>query len=338
MGRLKNTLQPIAITSLLYCSLSACSLLDAQYSSLNDGMVFIKGGEFAMGSQDQHARPDERPVHTVRVNDFWMDETEVTNEQFAEFVAATGYITTAEKTPKLEDIMAQLPPGSPPPPSETLKPGALVFISPSNNGEYWWKWVEGANWRHPEGPDSSIDGKDHYPVVQVSWFDAEAYAQWAGKRLPTEAEWEYAARGGLKNQSFAWGNQAPSITKPEANIWQGHFPIQNNQTDGFKGASPIKTFTPNGYGLYDMTGNVWEWVHDWYRADAYYQTGAEAILIDPQGPQDSFDPEEPYIAKRVQRGGSFLCAPNFCASYRPSARMKASPDTGLIHSGFRCVK
>lgn len=316
---------------------SACSLL-SPYDAKSDGMVFIKGGEFVMGAEDQNARPDERPLHTVKVNSFWMDETEVTNAQFAEFVAATGYVTTAEKAPNLADIMAQLPPGSPQPRDEDLKPGALVFVSPVNKGQYWWKWVQGADWRHPEGPASSIEGKDNYPVVQVSWFDAEAYAKWAGKRLPTEAEWEYAARGGEGNQALPVGHQSLNSIKPSINVWQGQFPFYNAQQDGFNVASPVKSFAPNGYGLYDMIGNVWEWVHDWYRADAYYQTEAEVVSVNPQGPNDSFDPEEPYISKRVQRGGSFLCAPNFCASYRPSARMKASPDTGLMHSGFRCVK
>jgi sulfatase modifying factor 1 len=300
------------------------------------GMVWIPGGEFSMGSDSKLARPDERPVHRVRVDPFWMDATEVTNAQFRRFVEATGYVTTAEKPPRREDIMAQLPPGSPPPPPESLKPGALVFASPAGH-EYWWKWVPGADWRHPEGPGSSIEGKDDYPVVQVSWIDAEAYARWAGKRLPTEAEWEFAARGGLRGKTYAWGNADPYQGKPRANIWQGVFPQRDQATDGYRGASPVRSFPPNGYGLYDMAGNAWEWVLDWYRPDTYARQTGEKVAVNPQGPADSHDPEEPYIPKRVQRGGSFLCHSDYCASYRPSARMKASPDTGLMHTGFRCV-
>jgi formylglycine-generating enzyme required for sulfatase activity len=302
------------------------------------GMVWIPGGEFMMGGEGPLTRADEKPVHRVRVDGFWMDATEVTNAEFRRFAEATHYVTTAEQAPKLEDIMAQLPPGTPPPPAESLKPGALVFVSPDAPGKYWWTWVEGADWRHPQGPGSNLDGKDHHPVVQVSWYDAAAYAQWAGKRLPTEAEWEFAARGGLKGKTYAWGNEHPDQGKPRANIWQGRFPYKNLGKDGHVGTSPVKSFAPNGYGLYDVTGNAWEWVRDWYRADAYLQGKGTKLALNPQGPADSLDPEEPYIKKRVQRGGSFLCDESACASFRPSARMKASPDTGLMHVGFRCVK
>jgi len=239
--------------------------------------------------------------------------------------------------PKIEDIMTQLPPGSPRPSEETLVPGALVFVMPKHS-EYWWKWVPGANWRHPEGPDSSIDGKDDYPAVQISWYDAQAYAKWAGKRLPTEAEWEFAARGGLEDKTYAWGDESPYHGMTRANIWQGHFPYHNTAQDGYVGASPVKSFPPNGYGLYDMAGNVWEWMGDWYRVDTYARQAKSTVSINPQGPKTSFDPAEPYTPKRSQRGGSFLCDMHYCASYRVSARMKASPDTGLIHSGFRCVR
>ncbi|QXP84994.1 formylglycine-generating enzyme family protein [Methylococcus sp. Mc7] len=299
-------------------------------------MVSIPGGEFDMGSDARLARPDERPVHRVQVDPFRMDATEVTNAQFRRFVEATGYVTTAEKPPRLKDVMAQLPPGSPTPPPASLVPGALVFVSPSG-GEWWWRWVAGADWKHPQGPASNVEGLDNHPVVQVSWFDAEAYCRWAGKRLPTEAEWEFAARGGLKGKTYAWGDADPYHGKPLANIWQGDFPRQNTVADGYKGTSPVRSFPPNGYGLYDMTGNVWEWVQDWYRFDAYARRASKSVPANPQGPADSFDPEEPYIQKRVQRGGSFLCDDGYCASYRPSARMKASPDTGLSHTGFRCV-
>ncbi len=314
----------------------AALINDAIADRIADSMVLIPGGEFLMGNDKGLSRPDERPVHRVKIDPFWIDKTEVTNAQFKTFIEATHYVTTAEIPPRMEDIMAQLPPGSEKPPAESLKAGALVFTVPKE-GEYWWKWVDGANWSHPEGPQSNIEGKDNYPVVQVSWFDAMTYANWAGKRLPTEAEWEFAARGGLKGKDYTWGNDDPTKGKPRANIWQGEFPKQNKQIDGHNNSSPVGSFAPNGYGLYDMTGNVWEWVKDYYRADAYQLDASKKLTINPQGPKDSYDPEEPYITKRSQRGGSFLCAENYCASYRPSARMKSSPDTGLIHTGFRCV-
>lgn len=307
-----------------------------------EGMVWIPGGEFTMGCDDPIARPDERPLHRVKVDGFWMDETEVTNAQFAKFVEATGYETTAERAPKLEDIMLQLPPGTPPPPPEVLKPGSLVWHMPKEHTRVdpvmLWEWTAGADWKHPEGPESNIDGKDNYPVVQVSWDDATAYAQWAGKRLPTEAEWEFASRGGADGALYFWGDEGPAGIAPIANIWQGKFPSENLKKDGYALAAPVKQFKPNGYGLYDMAGNVWEWCADWYRADAY-ATDAEKskLTINPKGPGKSWDPDEPTVPKRVQRGGSFLCHESYCASYRNAARMKCSPDTGLMHSGFRCV-
>jgi formylglycine-generating enzyme required for sulfatase activity len=301
-------------------------------------MIKIPGGEFMMGSDAKSARPDEQPVHRVKVDGFYMDATEVPNAEFRRFVGETGYVTTAEKPPRLEDIMAQLPPGSPPPPPESLKPGSLVFTAPKAPGEYWWKWVDGANWRHPQGPLSSVEGLDNHPVVQISWDDAVAYARWAGKRLPTEAEWEFAARGGIQGKTYIWGNEDPYQGKPKANIYQGNFPLKDDVTDGYAGTAPVKSFSANPYGLYDMTGNVWEWVQDWYRHDAYAGLNKNKLTLNPQGPSESLDPEEPYIKKRSQRGGSFLCDKSYCASYRPSARMKASPDTGLVHTGFRCVQ
>jgi sulfatase modifying factor 1 len=311
-------------------------------AAAHEGMVWIPGGEFTMGCVEPIARPDERPLHRVRVDGFWMDETEVTNAQFRAFVEATGYVTTAEQKPRVEEIMAQLPPGTPPPPPELLKPGALVWRMPQSAERaapvQLWEWTPGASWRHPEGPGSTIAGKDDYPVVQVSWDDAVAYAAWAGKRLPTEAEWEYASRGGKEGETYPWGAAAPKDLRPVANIWQGTFPYENLETDGFGLAAPVKQFPPNGYGLYDMAGNVWEWCADWYRADAYAARATAEVSVNPKGPEKSWDPDEPTVPKRVQRGGSFLCHESYCASYRNAARMKCSPDTGLIHSGFRCVR
>jgi len=220
------------------------------------GMVWVPGGEFTMGSEAPPARPDEKPAHRVRIDGFWIDATEVTNAQFRAFVEATSYVTTAEKAPQLQEIMAQLPLGTPPPSADMLVPGSIVFVSPSTSGQTWWEWRKGVNWRQPEGPGSSIADKDIYPVVHVSWFDAQAYAQWAGKRLPTEAEWEYAARGGLEGKPYVWGDERPDQGKPPANIWQGEFPFHNLGADGSLSTSPVRSYAPNGYGLYDMAGNV----------------------------------------------------------------------------------
>jgi formylglycine-generating enzyme required for sulfatase activity len=304
------------------------------------GMVWIPGGVFTMGSADIHAQPDEMPPHQVRVEGFWMDQTEVTNAQFRAFVVATGYITTAEIPPDWEVLKKQLPPGTPKPPDEVLVASSLVFKAtthpvPLTDVTSWWAWVAGADWRHPEGPGSSIEGKDDHPVVHVSWDDAEAYAKWAGKRLPTEAQWEMAARGGLGGMAYVWGDEP--IDAQRANVWQGSFPHENTAADGFAMTAPVKSYPPNGYGLYDMAGNVWEWVADWYRPDTY-RRAADGEAVDPKGPDASFDPAEPTVPKRVNRGGSFLCHASYCAGYRPSARMKTSPDTSLSHMGFRCVK
>lgn len=296
-----------------------------------------------MGSTDRQAKPDEQPVHPVQLDGFWIRRTPVTNAEFRQFVEATGYVTTAEKTPALEEIMKNLPPGTPPPAKEMLIPASLVFQQtirpvPLNNPYVWWRWQGGADWRHPEGPDSSIEGKDDHPVVHVSWFDASAYAEWAGMRLPTEAEWEYAARGGLNQKPYVWGEEAVDQGTVKINIWEGRFPVENTAKDGFTSTSPVDHFKPNGYGLYDMAGNVWEWVNDWYRPDTYARRAAsETPAVNPQGPDNSYDPQEPYTSKRVTRGGSFLCNDSYCSGYRPSARMKTSPDTSLVHTGFRCV-
>ena len=297
-------------------------------SAVPEGMVWVPGGTFWMGDNDF---PDARPVRQVEVDGFWMDKTEVTNAQFARFVAATNYVTVAEHQPDPKDF-----PGAPP---ELLKPGSIVFTPPAsavpldNHGQ-WWRYVPGANWRHPEGPDSDINGKDDYPVVHVCYDDAVAYSKWAGKRLPTEAEWEFAARGGLARKPYAWGDEQTPGGKWPANIWQGNFPNENTAADGFSRAAPVASYPANPFGLFDTAGNVWEWCSDWYRPDVY-ETGPAR---NPQGPADSFDPLEPGLPKRVQRGGSFLCSDMYCIRYRPGARGKGEVTSGASHVGFRCVK
>jgi formylglycine-generating enzyme len=310
------------------------------------GMIWIPGGEFSMGAQDppdmehdhvgMQATEDSRPIHRVYVDGFWMDQTDVTNAEFAKFVAATHYVTEAERTPKAEDFA-----GAPP---ENLVAGSVVFAPPNhpvqlNDHFQWWSYVKGANWRHPNGPGSDIKGKDNYPVVHVSYDDALAYAKWAGKRLPTEAEWEFAARGGLAGKPFVWGDTFRPDGKYMANTFQGHFPDKNSDEDGFNATSPVTKFPPNGYGLYDMAGNVWQWTSDWYRPDYYRQLAASgAIARNPTGPSSSFDPAERGVAKRVMRGGSFLCTDQYCSRYMVGTRGKGEVSTGTNHLGFRCVK
>lgn len=310
-------------------------------SASKQGMAWIEGGSFTMGASDRQGREDEYPQHTVQVKGFWMDITEVTNAQFAAFVKATGYLTTAEQKPDWAEIQKQLPPGTPKPADSLLVPSSLVFVAsaspiPLHDASQWWQWKQGANWRHPQGPGSDIKGKENHPVVHISWDDANAYAKWAGKRLPTEAEWEFAARSGMEGKIYTWGDEAVNQGKQKTNIWQGRFPDDNKIQDGFRGSAPVKSFMPNSYGLYDIAGNVWEWCSDWYD-QSYYASLAGKPAVDPTGPAASNDPQEPGIPKRVVRGGSFLCHDSYCASYRVSARMKTSPDTGLEHTGFRCV-
>jgi formylglycine-generating enzyme required for sulfatase activity len=306
------------------------------------GMLWIPGGEFAMGTNSPLGLPPEKPAHAVRVDGFWMDETDVTNAQFRKFVDATGYVTTAEKVPSFEEILRYAPPDAAAPKKENLVAGSMVFTPPAhpvdlNDWRQWWRWVPGADWRHPEGPGSTIDGQDDHPVVHVSWFDARAYAEWAGKRLPTEAEWEFAARGGLTGKMYVWGDDPFSDERPQCNIFQGHFPDTNTLKDGYARTSPVKAFPPNGYGLYDMAGNVWQWCSDWYLPDAYARTIGRGVLVNPTGPEQSFDPRV-RPPERVHRGGSFLCCAGYCFNYRPSARTGCTPDTGMSHVGFRCVR
>jgi formylglycine-generating enzyme required for sulfatase activity len=314
-----------------------------QTLSVPAGMCWIPGGDFTMGTNSELGWPDEKPAHRVRVDGFWMDQAEVTNAEFRRFAVATGYLTTAERAPTAQEILAQSPPGTPTPPKEKLVPGALVFVptkGPVKLDDYsqWWRWTPGACWRHPEGPGSGIEGKESHPVIHVSWFDAVAYAEWAGKRLPTEAEWEFAARGGLENKPYVWGDDPPGAGgKWQANIWQGHFPYENTAEDGFVGTAPVKSYEPNGYGLYDMAGNVWEWCSDYYRPDLYRRRASQEVIVNPTGPKESMDPRHPFGPSRVQKGGSFLCSDSYCSRYRPSARHGCSPDTGMSHVGFRCV-
>lgn len=316
------------------------------------GMVWIPGGEFVMGTDATDVRPNETPAHKVRVVGFWMDATPVTNGQFREFVEATGYVTTAERVVDWEELKTQLPPGTPEPPDEMLRAGSLVFTprdGPVDLGNManWWRWVKGASWRQPEGPCSDIEGKDDYPVVQVSWEDAVAYAEWAGKRLPTEAEWEYASRGGAgPDWRFYWGNEFMPGGRFMANTFTGKFPYENTAEDGYEGVAPVRAFPPNGYGLYDMAGNVWNWTADRYRVDIHALMAAdlkrsrEDCHVNPAGPPSSVEPARavPTVEERVIKGGSYLCHVDYCESYRPTARRGAPVDTGSSHVGFRCVK
>jgi sulfatase modifying factor 1 len=310
-----------------------------------EGMVWIPGGEFSMGSDSASesicslpgVTRDSVPIHRVYVDGFWMDETEVTNRQFSQFVKATGYVTVAERKPTQEEF-----PTAPP---ENLIAGSTVFTSsreavPLDNYFQWWSYIGGADWRHPGGPDSSIEGRDDYPVVQIAYEDAEAYAKWAGRRLPTEAEWEFAARGGRAGDLYAWGNDLKPDGKFQANIYQGEFPVEGKDTgaDGFQGIAPVKQYAANPFGLYDVGGNVWEWTSDWYRPD-YYETLARTgeVARNPQGPEASFDPAEPTEKKRVHRGGSFLCTDLYCTRYMVGTRGKGEVRTASNHVGFRCV-
>jgi formylglycine-generating enzyme required for sulfatase activity len=317
------------------------------------GMAWIPGGEFLMGSDHKKAQTNERPTHKVKVSGFWMDTTHVTNDQFAQFVKETNYKTTAEQVPDWETIRVQLPPGTPKPPASVFIPGAMVFVGTNakvnlNDYSQWWAYVPGANWRHPAGPQSNIVGKGNHPVVQVSYEDALAYAKWAGKRLPTEAEWEIAARGGLNQATYVWGDQLEQEGKLPANIWdvkKQAFPVVSPKAGGAVGTSSVGTYPQNGYGLFDMTGNAWQWVADWYRADYFALQAKEygnSIANNPQGPTSSYDLDDygvpPNAPKRVIRGGSFLCNEDYCQSYRPSARRGSDPFSPMAHLGFRLAK
>lgn len=310
------------------------------------GMVWVPGGEFSMGANEppekddvgMKATLDARPIHRVFVDGFFMDKTVVTNAQFAEFVRATGHVTVAERKPRAEDF-----PGAPP---ENLVAGSVVFKAPGHpvglhDHFQWWDYVHGADWRHPSGPQSDIQGKDDYPVVHVAYEDILAYAHWAGKAIPTEAQWEFAARGGLAGKPFTWGEEFHGGRGHDhfmANTHQGHFPDKDAGTDGYVGVAPVAKFAPNAYGLYDMAGNVWQWTSDWYRPDYYQQLAAAGgVARNPQGPDSSFDPSEPGTVKKAHRGGSFLCTDQYCSRYIVGTRGKGEVDTGTNHLGFRTI-
>ena len=293
------------------------------------GMVWVPGGEFTMGSESRLARANEGPAFTARIDGFWMDETDVTNAQFAAFVAVTGYVTSAERA--------------------ELSVASMVFAGtedavPLDDWRRWWRLVPGANWRHPQGPGSTVADKPDHPVVHVSYEDAQAYARWTGKRLPTEAEWEFAARGGLKQADYSWGDEFMPAGQRMANSFaaRGQFPVVKPEYKTRIGTSPVRTYPPNGYGLYDMAGNVWQWVGDWYRADEFARLATQDRVVNQQGPSRSFDPDArgaaAYAPQRVIRGGSFLCDESYCQSYRPSARRGNDPANPMSHIGFRLAK
>ncbi|MDJ0646986.1 MAG: formylglycine-generating enzyme family protein [Flavobacteriaceae bacterium] len=309
-----------------------------------EGMVWVPGGFYNRGAvaHDSFARDDEKPRHQVKVDGFFMDATEVTNEQFQQFVNETGYVTMAERNVDWEELQQQLPEGTPKPHDSLLQPGSLSFhckheaVTDLSNYSQWWQWKIGANWKHPTGKDSSIEGREKYPVVHISYEDAMAYCTWANRRLPTEAEWEFAARGGLQNAIFSWGNNAKELSN-NANTWQGKFPTENTKKDGYELAAPVKSYPANGYGLYDMSGNVWEWTQDWYSYDYYKTLANNQLAENPNGPEKTKSRMNPLAKEKVIRGGSFLCHDSYCASYRVSARMASSYDSGLEHLGFRTV-
>lgn len=310
-----------------------------------EGMVWISGGTFQQGAvaHDKMAMDHEKPAHQVSVNGFFMDITEVTNAQFRAFIEATGYLTMAERAIEWEEMRKQLPEGTQKPHDSILQPGSLIFKKRKNgvanlyDFSQWWEWRIGANWKHPNGPGSSIKGMDDYPVVHIAHEDAKAYCRWAGRRLPTEAEWELAAKGNQKKTIYFWGNEAGELSK-KGNTWEGEFPVSNSKEDGFEGSAPVKSYVANDFGLYDMAGNVWEWTDDWYNSKFYREVASSPkVLVDPVGADIPFNKDNPYVQEKVIKGGSFLCNASYCASYRISARMATSLDSSLEHLGFRTV-
>lgn len=342
---MKRPYCPTLLLSLFALIMIACSSEKTQKDAgpLPDGMAFIPAGSFTMGGRSDQAYEDEFPRHEVQVSAFYMDVTEVTNAQFLAFTESTGYITIAERDIDWEEMKSQVPEGMPRPPDSVLMAGSLVFqktSQPVNLRDYtqWWRWTTGANWRQPNGPGSSIENRMDHPVVHIAFEDAQAYAKWAGKRLPTEAEWEWAALGGDTDNKYPWGNESVEKAYDKANFWQGLFPYENQLADGFEGSAPVKSFPANGYGLYDMAGNVWEWCQDKYDTDSYARDKSKGTVSNPSGSERYYDPREPLSPKHVIRGGSFLCNDSYCSGYRTARRMSSSRDSGFNHTGFRCVR
>lgn len=312
--------------------------------SIPEGMIWVPGKKFTQGAKkdDQMAMPREKPAHEVLVDGFFMDATEVTNEQFQKFVDATQYITVAERPIDWEEMKKELPAGTPKPADSILQPGSLVFnkdveaVVNMNNYAQWWTWKTGANWKQPYGPKSSIEGKENYPVVHIAFEDAIAYCKWANRKLPTEAQWESAAQGTHNNHIYTWGNNSSSLSE-NSNTWEGTFPTNNTAVDGFKYIAPIKSFPPNNLGFYDMAGNVWEWTSDLYNHNYYKQLDTSKPIINPKGATKYMNPQNPYQIEMIMKGGSYLCHASYCASYRISARMSTSKDSGSDHLGFRTV-
>lgn len=321
------------------------TVLDSLKNQPPEGMIWIPGGTFMQGAvpQDKQAMAHEKPQHPVKVDGFFMDITEVTNAEFAKFVKETGYITVAERPIDWEEMKKQLPEGTEKPADSLLQPGSLRFKKTKSSVpnlydfSQWWEWSIGTNWKHPQGPDSNIEGKENYPVVHVCYEDALAYCKWAHRRLPTEAEWEYAARGNKKNTIYFWGDDRSKLAN-EANTWEGEFPVYNTKVDGFEGTAPVKSYPSNGFGLYDMAGNVWEFTQDWYNVDYYKELAAKnTTAINPKGASRAYNPQNPYLQEKIIKGGSFLCSDSYCSSFRVSARMATSPDSSAEHVGFRTV-
>ena len=341
--QLKKTFLSKIIVSLFIILFGCTNNKSNDDNSILQSMVLIPSGKFIMGGKSAGAYRNEFSRHEVSISSFQMDITEVTNEQFDQFVKATGYITTAERNIDWEIMKDQVPPGTAKPPDSLLQAGSLVFRQTTNNvnlNDYsqWWGWIIGANWRTPEGPGSSIKNIMDHPVIHISLEDAISYAKWAGKRLPTEAEWEWAAMGGLQDAIYPWGNQSVKESTDKANLWQGSFPSNNSKLDGFYGTAPVKSFPKNGYGLYDIAGNVWEWCSDRYD-ERYFQNEKEmGSTMNPKGSNDYFDPDDPYVEKHILRGGSYLCNEVYCSGYRVARRMSADKTSSYNHTGFRCVK
>ena len=321
------------------------SIIDSLNNNPPEGMVWIPPGTFLQGAvpQDLMTMQHEKPQHAVSVDGFFMDITEVTNAQFAKFIEETGYITMAEREIDWEDMKKQVPEGTPKPHDSILQPGSLLFKKTKSSlpnlydFSQWWRWSIGTNWRHPNGPDTNLEGKENHPVVHVCYDDALAYCEWAGRRLPTEAEWEYAARGNQNNTTYFWGDDRSKLSK-QANSWEGEFPVNNTLEDGFERTAPVKSYPSNNFGLFDMAGNVWEMTNDWYNIKYYEQlASANATAINPKGADKAFNPNNPYVQEKIIKGGSFLCSDSYCVSYRVSSRMGTSTDSSAEHVGFRTV-